>query len=114
MLRNIGVAFGHSWLAYQSTERGLEKISPHTSLIQADLNDHWEILAEPIQTMMRRFGIEQPYEKLKTFTRGKKITKALLHDFIAKLDLPDTIKKQLYDLTPENYLGYAATLAKGI
>lgn len=114
VLRNMGVAIGHAILAYQSTCKGLGKVSPNIEAIEADLDLHWEILAEPIQTMMRRFGIEQPYEKLKNFTRGKKIDKTLLHAFIAELALPEQIKKQLYHLTPSNYLGYASDLAKRI
>jgi adenylosuccinate lyase len=114
VLRNIGVAIGHTLLAYQATSKGLQKIVPDAETINADLNQHWEILAEPIQTMMRRFGIEQPYEKLKAFTRGKKIDRVLLQEFIAGLDLPADIKQQLAELTPANYLGYAGDLARKI
>jgi adenylosuccinate lyase len=114
VLRSMGVAIAHSILAYQSTCRGLQKVTPNLDVIHADLERHWEILAEPIQTIMRRYGIEQPYEKLKSFTRGKKIDKTILHQFIAELALPDKVKKQLLALTPHNYLGYAADLAKKI
>lgn len=114
VLRNIGVAIGHSVLAYQSTCKGLEKIEPNVPFISADLDEHWEILAEAIQTMMRRFNLEQPYEKLKSFTRGKHIDKQTLHAFIETLPLPDSIKKQLLNLTPSNYTGYAEELAKRI
>jgi adenylosuccinate lyase len=114
VLRNMGVAIAHALLAYQATLKGIMKVTPHFEIINADLNQHWEILAEPIQTMMRRFGIAEPYEKLKSFTRGKKIDKTILHEFIAKLDLPTEIKQQLYDLTPSNYLGHASELAKNI
>lgn len=114
VLRNMGVALAHSLLAYQSTTKGLGKVSPNVNAIAADLDQHWEVLAEPVQTVMRRFGIEQPYEKLKTFTRGKKIDKKLLHQFIAELALPEEVKKTLYELTPSNYLGYASDLAKRI
>lgn len=114
VLRNIGVAIGHALLAYSSTCKGLSKITPNVDVIAADLDNHWEILAEPIQTVMRRFGIEQPYERLKSFTRGKKMDKDILHNFISDLTLPDDIKKQLYNLTPSNYLGYAEDLAKTI
>lgn len=114
VLRNIGSAIAHAVLAYQSTCKGLNKISPNIEVINADLDHHWEILAEPIQTIMRRHGVEQPYEKLKSFTRGKKITKELLHQFIAELPLAEKIKKQLYDLTPSNYIGYASDLANRI
>lgn len=114
VLRNIGVAVAHSVLAYQSTCRGLNKVSPNIALIAADLNNHWEILAEPIQMLMRRFGIEQPYEKLKSFTRGQKITQELLQNFIRELALPDGVKQQLLTLTPATYIGYAEDLAKRI
>jgi adenylosuccinate lyase len=114
VLRCMGVAIGHSVLAYQSTCKGLQKVTPNLDVIAADLDHHWEILAEPVQTVMRRFGIEQPYEKLKSFTRGKKIDKAILHQFISELLLPNEIKQQLYDLTPGNYLGHATDLAKRI
>ncbi len=114
VLRNIGVAISHAVLAYQSTCRGLNKISLDESIIAADLDNHWEVLAEAVQTVMRRYGIERPYEKLKTFTRGQKITKVLLHEFISELALEDTIKQTLLKLTPSNYLGYANDLAKRI
>lgn len=114
VLRNIGVAIAHAVLAYQSTCKGINKVSPDLETIAAALDHHWEILAEPIQTILRRHGVEQPYEKLKSFTRGKKITKKLLHQFIAELEISDDIKQQLYQLTPSNYLGYAADLAHRI
>lgn len=114
VLRNVGVAIAHSILAYQSTARGLSKISLNEARIAADLDQHWEVLAEAVQTVMRRYGIEQPYEKLKTFTRGQKITEKLLREFITELTLEDNIKQRLLTLTPENYLGYADDLAKRI
>ncbi|MEO8400268.1 MAG: adenylosuccinate lyase [Gammaproteobacteria bacterium] len=114
VLRNMGVALAHAVLAYQSTNRGLSKVSPNPDVLNQDLDQHWEILAEPIQTVMRRFGIEQPYEKLKNFTRGEKITKQILHQFIAELALPKEVKQQLLELTPGNYVGYAEELAKQI
>lgn len=114
VLRNIGVAIGHSVLAYQATAKGTEKLEPNQAVIQADLNNHWEILAEAIQTMMRRFKLEQPYEKLKSFTRGKRIDKQTIQQFIIELNLPYEIKQQLLDLTPEQYIGYAGELAKRI
>ncbi len=112
VLRNMGVAIAHCILAYQSTCRGLEKTAPNEEAIQADLENHWEVLAEPVQTLMRRYGIEQPYEKLKALTRGKQVTKALLQQFIQEQMLPDDIKKQLLKLTPSDYVGYAPDLAK--
>lgn len=114
VLRNIGVAIAHAVLAYQSTCKGLNKISLNEEVTLNDLDHHWEVLAEAIQTLMRRYGIDQPYEKLKSFTRGQPITKELLHDFIAKLELTDSVKETLYALTPSNYLGYADDLAKRI
>lgn len=114
VLRNIGVAIAHAVLAYQSTCRGLSKISLNEAVVTADLDRHWEVLAEAVQTVMRRFGIEQPYEKLKTFTRGQKITESLLREFIAELSLEDDIKRGLLELTPGNYIGLAGDLAKRI
>lgn len=114
VLRNVGVAIAHSVLAYQSTCKGLNKVTPNLDVLADDLNRHWEILAEPIQTVMRCHGIDQPYEKLKSFTRGKKITKETLHEFIHQLELPHEIKNKLLKLTPDTYVGYAGNLAKRI
>jgi adenylosuccinate lyase len=114
VLRNIGIAVGYSILAYQSSCRGLNKTAVNSEAINTDLNNHWEILAEPIQMVMRRFGIEKPYEKLKNFTRGQQITKTLIQQFIRELSLPENVKQQLLELTPENYVGNAAELAKNI
>lgn len=114
VLRNIGVAVAHSILAYQSASKGINKIAPNREVLDADLDKHWEILAEPIQTILRRYGIEQPYEKLKAFTRGHKITREMLHNFIHALLLPENVKQQLLELTPSTYLGYAGNLAKRI
>lgn len=112
VLRNIGVAIGHSVLAYQSTLKGITKLEANQKLILDDLNQHWEILGEAIQTVMRRYHLEQPYEKLKAFTRGKNIDKTILHEFIKQLPLPETEKNRLLALTPELYIGYANQLAK--
>ncbi|HSW94462.1 MAG TPA: adenylosuccinate lyase [Gammaproteobacteria bacterium] len=114
VLRNMGVAIGHTVLAWQSTSKGLAKVTVNREALCADLNNHWEVLAEPIQMTMRRLGLEKPYEQLKNFTRGKKITKELMQQFIQELALPADIKQQLLSLTPENYIGYAADLAKTI
>ncbi len=114
VLRNMGVAIAHMTLALQSLSRGLTKIEPNLTTLTADLANHPEILAEPIQTLLRRFGIENAYEKLKTFTRGKQVTQAELHAFIATLPLSNDTKKTLCDLKPENYIGYAEDLAKRI
>jgi adenylosuccinate lyase len=114
VLRNIGVALGHSILAYQSTCKGLEKLEPNVAVIEADLDHHWEVLGEAVQTIMRRYKLEQPYEKLKSFTRGKRIDKISLQQFISDLSLPEQAKKRLLDLTPADYVGYAQELAKRI
>jgi adenylosuccinate lyase len=114
VLRNIGVAIAHSILAYQSTCKGLSKMTINEEVLHADLENHWEVLAEAIQTIMRRYGVEQPYEKLKSFSRGQKITKENLHQFISELPLDKDIKEKLYKLTPGNYLGYASDLAKRV
>ncbi len=112
VLRNIGVAIGHSDLAYQATLQGLAKLTPNTEVMRADLESHWEVLAEPIQTVMRRFQLEAPYEQLKALTRGQTIDKETLRQFISGLSLSEEAKKRLLQLTPENYLGYAVALAK--
>lgn len=112
VLRNLGVAFAHSLLAYQSLLKGINKLAINADIIAQDLDNNWAVLAEPIQTVMRRYGIPQPYEKLKTLTRGQDITKKDLHHFIDKLELPSDEKKRLKALTPANYLGYAVALSK--
>lgn len=114
VLRNIGAAIAHSLLAYQATCKGISKLEPNHDLIQADLDQHWEVLGEAVQTVMRRYKLPEPYEKLKAFTRGKRIDKAMLHEFIKQLDLPEDVKLKLLQLTPQNYTGHAAELAKKI
>jgi adenylosuccinate lyase len=114
VLRNIGVAFGHTLLAWQSTCKGIGKLEANHSAIESDLHQHWEILAEAIQTVMRRYHIEQPYEKLKALTRGKQINQQTITEFINGLSLPDNAKKRLLALTPEKYIGYAGKLADDI
>jgi adenylosuccinate lyase len=110
VLRNIGVAFAHSLLAYQSLIKGINKLEANKILMQQELAQHWELLAEPIQMVMRKYEIEKPYEKLKSLTRGKKITKKKIHQFIDKLKIPATEKTKLKKLTPLNYLGKAKEL----
>lgn len=114
VLRNIGVAIGHTLLGYQSTLKGIHKLEPNVGLMEADLNAHWEVLGEAVQTVMRRYQLEEPYEQLKNFTRGKQIDQAMLHDFIRGLPLPADVQNQLLALTPTTYLGCAAELAKRI
>lgn len=114
VLRNIGVAIAHSTLAWQSILQGLTRVEPNLTVLNDDLEQHWEILTEPVQTLLRHYGIENAYEQLKNFSRGKKISKEILHAFITELPLPETIKTKLKELTPQNYLGYADDLAKRI
>ncbi len=110
VLRNIGVGITHSALAIQSTLKGLAKLELNADLIDADLSQNWEVLAEAIQTVMRRYHIEQPYEKLKALTRGQSINQEILQQFINDLAIPDSAKQQLLVLTPHSYLGYAESL----
>ena len=107
VLRNLGVGFAHSTIAYQSLLKGLNKLEINAKVIEADLNSSWEVLAEPIQTVMRRYAIENPYEKLKELTRGKAITQEGFQEFIKSLDIPEDARKQLLELTPLNYIGNA-------
>ena len=115
VLRNMGVALGHTLLAYDSCLRGIDKLDADRARIAADLDLSWEVLAEPIQTVMRRHGITDAYEKLKTLTRGREsITRESLHAFIRGLAIPDADKQRLLALTPATYIGKAAELAKRI
>jgi len=115
VLRNIGIGFGYSFIAYQACLKGLSKLEVNTKKLEDDLNASWEVLAEPIQTVMRKHGIKNPYEKLKALTRGNKnISKASLQSFISKLDIPDEDKSMLLNLSPSLYIGNAAQLAKKI
>lgn len=112
VLRNVGVAFGYCLVAYDACARGLDKLEVNASAIDADLDQCWEVLAEPVQTVMRRHGLPQPYEQLKALTRGKGITQEALRDFIDGLDLPAGDKQRLLAMTPRTYLGSAVVLAK--
>ncbi|MEB0013375.1 adenylosuccinate lyase [Glaciimonas sp. Gout2] len=114
VLRNIGVGLGYSLLAYDSCLRGLNKLEVNPSRLAEDLDATWEVLAEPVQTVMRRYGIENPYEQLKELTRGKGISKDALRTFILTLAIPQEAKDLLLAMTPANYIGYAAELAKKI
>jgi adenylosuccinate lyase len=114
VLRNIGVALGYAALAYQSLMTGLNKLEINKAAIAEDLDSSWEVLAEPIQTVMRRFGLPQPYEQLKKFTRGEAMTAELMRGFIAGLDIPQTEKDRLLAMTPGTYTGKAAELAKRV
>ena len=114
VLRNIGVGIAHTSIAIQSCLKGISKLEINVETIEHDLNNNWEVLAEPIQTVMRRYGIEKPYEKLKELTRGQRITPEDLNVFINQLDIPATAKQDLLELTPRDYTGYAESLTKAI
>ncbi|MBI3561486.1 MAG: adenylosuccinate lyase [Gammaproteobacteria bacterium] len=110
VLRNIGVALGHTLIAWQSTLKGLNKLVVNPTRLEQDLNTNWEVLAEPIQTVMRRYGVENPYEKLKDLTRGQRLDATAIRAFIAALDLPADAKSRLLALTPASYVGLAESL----
>ena len=114
VLRNLGVGCAHSLISYASITKGILKLEVNESKLMADLNEAWEVLAEPIQTVMRRYGVENPYEKLKSLTRGKTIDAKILVDFISSLDIPQEAKDELLKLTPSNYIGEAIKLAREI
>jgi len=114
VLRNLGVGIAHSVIAYEATLKGIGKLELNAAKIAEDLDHCWEVLAEPVQTVMRRYGIENPYEKLKDLTRGKGISAQALQTFIETLDLPEEAKVQLRALTPANYIGSAVAQAKRV
>ncbi|MET0383804.1 MAG: adenylosuccinate lyase [Burkholderiaceae bacterium] len=114
VIRNVGVAIGYSVLAYDSLARGLDKLELNEAALAADLDGAWEVLAEPIQTVMRRHGLPDPYDQLKKFTRGQPMTRELIQGFIAALGLPEGEKARLLAMTPASYVGIAARLAGGI
>jgi adenylosuccinate lyase len=112
--RNLGVAAGYLLIALRSLQKGLGKLQVNAEVINADIDDAWEVLAEAVQTVMRRYGIPEPYEKLKALTRGRPVDKDLLHEFIGTLDLPKAEKQRLLELTPAAYVGLAEDLAKNL
>lgn len=112
VLRNLGVGAGHMLIAFESILKGLSKLELNREALQTDLDQSWEVLAEAIQTVMRRHGIEQPYEKLKAFTRGRDIDQIAIRQFIEQLELPEVAKHELLALTPAGYTGNAAHMAK--
>ena len=114
VLRTLGTGLAHSLIAYQSLQKGLGKLEVNAARLDEDLESSWEVLAEPIQTVMRRYGIENPYEKLKEMTRGKAITRDDLHQLINSVELPDDARERLLQLTPQSYIGNADTQAKNI
>ena len=114
VLRNLGVSCAHSLISYASICKGIGKLEINESKITEDLDKAWEVLAEPIQTVMRRYGVENPYEKLKDLTRGKQIDSKIIDDFINTLEIPAEAKEELRKLTPMNYIGNAINLARDI
>ncbi|MCG7199369.1 adenylosuccinate lyase [Marinobacter pelagius] len=114
VLRNLGVGFAHSLIAYEATLKGLGKLEINPTRLDEDLDHAWEVLAEPIQTVMRRYNIEKPYEKLKALTRGKAMTPEVIKNFVETLDIPDAAKAELMALTPGNYIGNAIEQARNI
>jgi adenylosuccinate lyase len=114
VLRNMGVGAGYSLIAYGAALKGIGKLELNAARLAQDLDNSWEVLAEPIQTVMRRYGIEQPYEKLKELTRGQDMSKAVIQAFVAKLDIPEEARKELLALTPASYIGNAVAQARAI
>ena len=114
VLRTLGVGLAHSLVAYQSCLKGIGKLEVNATALAADLDDNWEVLAEPIQTVMRRYGLEQPYEQLKALTRGQRVNRETLRAFIADLAIPDDAKQRLLALTPASYTGNAAAQARKV
>jgi adenylosuccinate lyase len=114
VLRNMGVGFGYSMIAYASTLKGMSKLEINRARLAEDLDNAWEVLAEPIQTVMRRYNVEEPYEKLKALTRGQTITRELMLQFVETLEIPEDAKKLLRELTPANYIGNAVKQARDI
>lgn len=114
VLRNVGVGAAHTLIAMQSLQKGMGKLEINEPAIMTDLENSWEVLAEPVQTVMRRYGLANPYEKLKELTRGQGITPERLREFIAALDIPEAAKAQLAELTPWTYIGNAVAQAKSI
>jgi adenylosuccinate lyase len=110
VLRNLGVGVGYAVIAYQATLKGISKLEVNEQSLLNELNNNWELLAEPIQTVMRRYGIEKPYEKLKELTRGKKVNAEVIAEFIDNLDMPEAAKAELKALTPATYIGDAIRL----
>ena len=114
VLRNLGVGVAYSVIAYQASLKGISKLQVNEQSLLNELDNNWELLAEPVQTVMRRYGIEKPYEKLKELTRGKKVNQQIMADFIDTLALPETVKTQLKTVTPANYIGRAIAFVEQI
>ena len=111
VLRNMGVAFGYALVAAKSTLKGLGKLELNEARLAEDLDHNWEVLAEPIQTVMRKVGMDHPYERLKELTRGRRVTPEIMKEFVEGLDLPADDKARLLALTPATYIGKAVELA---
>lgn len=114
VLRNLGVGFGYTLIAYHATLKGISKLEVNETSLLSELDQNWELLAEPVQTVMRRYGIEKPYEKLKELTRGKRVSSADMAVFIDNLALPDAVKAELKQLRPDNYIGAAIALVDSL
>ena len=114
VLRNLGVGVAHTVIALKATMKGLGKLEVNEERLRADLDENWEVLAEPIQTVMRRYGIPEPYEKLKDLTRGRRVNKDIMQSFVDGLELPEDAKQRLREMTPASYIGNAAQQAKAI
>lgn len=114
VLRNLGVGFGYTLIAYHATLKGISKLEVNETSLLTELDQNWELLAEPVQTVMRRYGIEKPYEKLKELTRGKRVSPADMAVFIDNLALPDAVKAELKQLRPDNYIGAAIALVDSL
>jgi len=112
VLRNVGPAFGHCLVAYRATQKGLSRLDVNQAVIEADLAERWEVLAEAVQTVMRKHGLEEPYEQLKAATRGRQLDAALYAEVLDRLDLPESARQELEQLTPAAYTGIAARLAR--
>ncbi|MCC5811938.1 MAG: adenylosuccinate lyase [Ectothiorhodospiraceae bacterium] len=114
VLRNLGVGMAHSLIAYEALLKGMGKLAVNEERLAVDLDGNWEVLAEAIQTVMRRYGIEEPYEKLKALTRGKRVDQAGMQAFIQTLELPEAVKQELQELTPARYVGNAGRQARDL
>ena len=112
VLRNMGVAFAYSLVAVKSTQKGIGKLQVNDERLAEDLDRNWEVLAEPIQTVMRKVGMANPYERLKELTRGRRVTAEIMKDFVGTLELPEADKKRLMEMTPASYVGMAEKLAR--
>ena len=114
VLRNMGVGIGYTLIAYASLDKGMGKLELNQYRLAEDLNNSWEVLAEPIQTVMRRYGVPEPYEKLKALTRGNAIDRETIENFVENLDIPDQAKDDLVAMLPSTYIGSAIEQAKKI